>query len=68
MKKVKITIEVEVNDDAKWVAVDQNGAIVQSPFKPVVDSFGGVSWCTDGPIECVDDVIVVNWQETLTHV
>lgn len=68
MKRVKITIEVDVPDDAKCVAVDEGGRI--SAFRAQVrsveqrDVISSGFWTGNFAGKCR----VTNWRETLTEV
>jgi hypothetical protein len=68
MKTVKITIEVEVPDDAKCVAVDEGGRI--SAFRSGIryveqnDTISSGFWIGNFYERCR----VANWRETITEV
>jgi hypothetical protein len=66
MKKVKITIEVEVKDEAKFVAVESDGTVYSFGEFPHPSLHGSY-------FEVEDDVFcesarVSNWYETVTEV
>jgi hypothetical protein len=66
MKKVKITIEVEVKDEAKFVAVESDGTVYSFGEFPHPSLHGSY-------FEVEDDVFcesarVSNWRETITEV
>jgi hypothetical protein len=70
MKTVKILIEVEVPDNAKQVAVDENGEVWSYEYKNVrpngkADSGLGI-WRSTG--HGTERCRVLNWTETLTEV
>jgi hypothetical protein len=71
MKIVTIPIKVEVPDNAKQVAVDENGEVWSASSEPIFpegfdDSGLGVwqCWCGRELRRCR----VLNWKETLTKV
>lgn len=69
MKTVKITIEVDVPDWVKWIAVDADGAVILYAEKPIVRGEYDVEWDTEDPLsraECCP--FVDNWREILTKV
>jgi hypothetical protein len=66
MKKVKITIEVEVKDEAKFVAIESDGTVYSFGEFPHPSLHGSY-------FEVEDDVFcesarVSNWRETITEV
>jgi hypothetical protein len=71
MKIVTIPIKVEVPDNAKQVAVDENGEVWSACSVPLFpdgfDDYGLGIWCTvDG--HGVTRCRILNWRETLTKV
>jgi len=69
MKIVTIPIEVEVPDNAKQVAIDENGSVWVSYDEQMYTEknyVGDGFWITeDGK---VSELRVLNWKETLTEV
>jgi hypothetical protein len=71
MKTVKILIEVEVPDNAKQVAVDENGEVWSASSEPIFpegfdDSGLGVLKSFSGRVH--KRCRVLNWTETLKEV
>jgi hypothetical protein len=71
MKTVKILIEVEVSDNAKQVAVDENGEVWSTQNKKMrpngKDGLGLGIWYAVGS-SVSERCRVLNWKETLTEV
>lgn len=72
MKTVTIPIKVEVPDDAKQVAVDENGEVWSTNSHPInssgKDGNGFGVWVADGLYYWGHRCRVSNWKETLTEV
>lgn len=68
MKKVRLTIEVEVPDSVKYVAVGKYGTIFRSscPLE-IYNTMVGECWLGDMDPIGVDPVIL-NWKETQVQV
>jgi hypothetical protein len=71
MKKVKITIELNVPNEAKWVSIDKDGSPCWFVKKPSV--IGSVFDATDPDSKDIDwytwgRVDVKNWKKTVTQV
>jgi hypothetical protein len=71
MKKVKLEIEVEVQDTTKCVAIDKDGTIIESACS-IVAPDDSIVWIASNTDLFNDDVqeihTVVNWRNTLTKV
>jgi hypothetical protein len=65
MKTVKITIEVEVPDNAKLVTVDSSGE-VYAHFTNAVYSRDDGFWVSSD--RSINNLLCSNWRETLTEV
>lgn len=69
MKIVEITIKVEVSDEAKFVAVDEDGSVYEyygeTHIHPHVNNWDCFVYeCHNMPIQKK----IINWKETLTEV
>ena len=67
MKTVKIEIEVEVSDEAKFVAVDKTGTIYEYWKKPIILKDDRMWDARRSDLKSIR-VLVSNWTKTLTEV
>jgi len=69
MKKVKLEIEVDVQDTTKYVAVDKDGTIIESEYSMVAPD-DSIVWIAEncGGSEWTEIDTISNWRDTLTEV